>query len=505
MKVRLLLSGVAIAALTACGGGGGGGSPAPVAITPAPVVASSTPTPAPTVSVLISKAKTTVGAPVTVSWTSTNATSCVGLDGMSGVKALNNQEQITPAAGGQYTYTVSCDGDGGTVKQSVALVVPIPVATNSYANWKEIGVSATTFPQESYINAGATNGPMAYGWADFFHTGSRDLFTAHTNFYAALWDNTIPTADKYTTITNNQKYYSDFQFWHLNNDGTYTKLWQQKGCKAPRKALVADFNGDGYADVFVACHDVDAEAGLTTMRGEYAFMVLSDGKGGFTSSAVANTLGFYHGAAAADFNNDGYPDIVLSNVLLINNKDGTFTPASSGISNAILPGQEPQYYSFEALDVDGDGKMDVIAGGDEQMSYGNPLDITTAIYYGDGTGHFNRYAKIPKVAGRGLVLDFTVVTNNGVKSLYVGRTSGPDSGLTGSQCYSGTYCANTLQWVNLATMESTVILDLITPPQTWNDRTNFPMWWIPVKSGNVNGVGTFNTFAGDNLIHFITH
>jgi hypothetical protein len=379
------------------------------------------------------------------------------------------------------------------------------VTTKSYANWKEIGRAATVFPIESYINAGATNGPMAYGWADFFHTGARNLFTAHTRFYDAIRDPAISLADRYEAITNNQKYYSDFQFWHLNNDGTYTKLWEQKGCKAPRKALIADFNGDGYPDVFVACHDVDSETGIIS-KGEYSFIVLSDGKGGYKSSPLANTYGYYHGAAVADFNNDGYPDIFLgNNLLLINNKDGTFTSTGPVISSAILPGQQPQYYSYESVDVDSDGNADLIAGGDEQQSNGNPLGITTAIFYGDGTGHFNRYTKIPAVAGRGLVMDFTVVTNNTTKSLYVARTSGYDSGLTGSQCYSGSYCSNTLQVINLATLESTVILDLLTPTSTWNDKSNFPFWWIQATINNINGVGVFNAFQGDNLVHFITH
>ncbi len=101
---------------------------------------------APTVSVLLSKPKTTVGSPVTLSWSSTNATSCVGMDGLSGTKAINNSEVITPSKGGQFTYTVSCDGADGTVKQSVALVVPMPVFKTSYENKNNIDFAYTAIP-----------------------------------------------------------------------------------------------------------------------------------------------------------------------------------------------------------------------------------------------------------------------------------------------------------------------------------------------------------------------
>jgi hypothetical protein len=374
------------------------------------------------------------------------------------------------------------------------------VSSSSYRNWKEIGLTATVFPQESYIGGGQ-KAPTAYGFADFFQTGTRDLFTANIRYLGANGN----VAASYETITNDPQYHSDFQFWHLNTNGTYSKKWEQKGCKSPRKALVADFNGDGYPDVFIACHDIASETGMTS-KGEYSYIVLSDGRGGFNATPVPNTLGYYHGATAADFNGDGYPDIFLSNsLLLINNKNGTFTPTSQAISAAIFPEQQAQYYSYESVDIDDDGNIDLIAGGDEQKTNGNPLNITTAIFFGDGTGHFNRYIKIPTVPGRGLVMDFTVVSNNGAKSLYIARTSSYDSGLTGPQCYNGSYCTNTLQFVNLSTMQSVVILDLLTPPQTWNDNANWMPWWLPIVRNGVNGVGSYYGFSGDNLTHFISH
>jgi len=498
---KLVLVSLVAAMLVACGGGGGGTTPA------TPSVA------APIINITVSAAKARVGESVTLSWTSTNATSCTGLDSTTaGVKATSGTETIKPTAGGQYTYTISCDGAGGTVKQSVGLVVPIPVSTSSYKNWKEIGMTATVFPAESYRDIAGIPGPFAYGWADFFQTGKRELFTAHDRYTDAIKDTSIPRSQLYTTIHNDPRYHSDLTIWHLNDDGTWTKRWEQKGCVKPRKALIADFNGDRIPDIFLACHDINSEDGIPTY-GEYSYIVLSDGKGGFNASPVAGTLGYNHGGSAADFNKDGYPDLYLSGThLLLNNKDGTFTSVDHGISRSIFPDWEGEYFSVEAMDVDGDGNFDLLCGGDEGATFNppgtprvtNPFQIETAIFYGDGTGHFDTFTKLPGVAKRALVEDFTMVTNNGVKSLYIGRTSSYDSGLIGPQCFNGSYCTNTLQVVNLVTLASTVILDLVTPPNTWSDKTNWSHWWIPTTQNGVNGVGTFETVSGDNFIHFIT-
>ena len=482
---------VTAAMVAACGGGGGGGDGGGAATAPA----------APTVAVSLAQSKVSVGTPVTLTWSSTDATSCTGMDAMpAGAKPTSGSETITPTAGGQYTYTISCVGAGGTARQSAALVVPIPAAKTSYANWKEIGSTRTEFPAESYIGMGQ-KAPTAYAWADFFQTGERVLFTANIRY---LGNNGTAAAD-YATITRDPQYHSDFQFWRLNSDKTYTKLWDRKGCKHPRKAIVTDFNMDGVPDLFVACHDIAGELGVVT-AGESSVIVMSDGHGEFNITDVPGTTGFYHGAAAADINSDGYPDIALAlGTFLINNKNGTFTlsgPGDHRISQAIIPNWPSNYYSIEAVDLNNDGKIDLIAGGDE-TKINSTSNIGTIILYGDGNGYFNSAKALPSVAQRGIVMDFTVVTNNGVKGVYIGRTSDETSGLPNGS--AGTYATNTLQWINLTTLESTVMIDLQTPALTWNTKFNWVPWWIPVTNNGVNGVATYYTFANDELIKFVSH
>ena len=76
---------------------------------------------------------------------------------------------------------------------------------------------------------------------------------------------------------------------------------QINGCIHPRKAIVADFNGDGRPDIFVACHGYDA----TPFPGEANKVVLSQPNGTYVTSNASADVGFHHGAAAADLNGDG--------------------------------------------------------------------------------------------------------------------------------------------------------------------------------------------------------
>lgn len=98
--------------LSACGGGGGGGGGAS-----APVAAS------PTVTISTDTSQLVIGGNVTVSWSSTNASSCNASGSWSGSKTTSGSEEITPDSEGGITFSLNCTGAGGSRSASATVEV----------------------------------------------------------------------------------------------------------------------------------------------------------------------------------------------------------------------------------------------------------------------------------------------------------------------------------------------------------------------------------------------
>jgi hypothetical protein len=79
--------------------------------------------PPPTVAVAVSPTSITVGQSATLTWSSTNATSCTGSGAWSGSQATGGSLSETPSAAGTLSYTLSCTGAGGSASKTAALTV----------------------------------------------------------------------------------------------------------------------------------------------------------------------------------------------------------------------------------------------------------------------------------------------------------------------------------------------------------------------------------------------
>ncbi len=87
-------------------------------------------TPAPTVTFSASPTSVAVGGSSTLSWTTTNASSCTASGAWSGSRSVPNGSQSVGPLSAAATYNLSCTGQGGTTNRSVTVsMLPAPTVT----------------------------------------------------------------------------------------------------------------------------------------------------------------------------------------------------------------------------------------------------------------------------------------------------------------------------------------------------------------------------------------
>ncbi len=160
--------------------------------------------------------------------------------------------------------------------------------------------------------------------------------------------------------------------YHNNGDGTFAEVAAKVGLARPGKALglaIADYDRDGHIDLFVA-NDSMVE-----------FLYHNKGNGTFEEVGLPSEVAVdidgrtYAGMGVdfSDYNNDGWPDIVVTDLanqrypLYQNNGDGSFTYMSTalGISKMTLAHSG---WGIRFLDYDNDGWKDLL------IAQGHDLD-----------------------------------------------------------------------------------------------------------------------------------
>jgi hypothetical protein len=166
--------------------------------------------------------------------------------------------------------------------------------------------------------------------------------------------------------------------FRLENDETPAKNAPET---MPGGVAVFDYNGDGRPDIFFT--NGANIATLKKDSPKYRNRLFrNDGNGVFTDVTDAAGLagsGYDMGVAVADYDNDGYPDIFVAGLhhstLYHNNGNGTFTDVTvkSGL-DASLNRPDPEYGPFWAItaawvDVNNDGLLDLFVVNYMQWSY----------------------------------------------------------------------------------------------------------------------------------------
>jgi hypothetical protein len=166
-----------------------------------------------------------------------------------------------------------------------------------------------------------------------------------------------------------------------NGDGTFkTPVLSDSACDNGALA-VGDFNNDGLPDV----------AAIDYVGAKVCIM-LGNGKGAFqpgTLLSIGPGTVFGTSPVVADFNGDGNLDLALAQgngnnkiSVLLGNGDGTMQPVVQYASGF----RYPETSALGVADFNGDGKLDLVVGGDG-----------LAILLGDGDGTFQRAIPIPTV------------------------------------------------------------------------------------------------------------
>jgi len=167
------------------------------------------------------------------------------------------------------------------------------------------------------------------------------------------------------------------------------------GQSLARQNLVADFNGDGKLDIFVADHGLGQHAGF---KDSY-FLSQPGGKlleSSETHLSHPKLVIFDHGAATGDIDGDGDMDVVMAH----GDHGGTIHCYYNNGTGKMKLSKCASIYAFsiELADMDGDGDLDLIHHNNDK---GNKYNTTwhgnrTGIRYNNGKGRFNgKSVKLP--------------------------------------------------------------------------------------------------------------
>lgn len=166
--------------------------------------------------------------------------------------------------------------------------------------------------------------------------------------------------------------------YHNNGDGTFSEVSQKVGLGKQGKGLgiaIADYDRDGHIDLFVA-NDSMVEF-LYHNRGDGTFEEV-----GLTSAVAVDVDGRTYAGMGVDFgdyNNDGWPDLVVTDLanqryaLYQNNGDGSFTYASNTTGIGAMT-MAHSGWGVRFFDYDNDGWKDLL------VAQGHDLDTIELNY-----------------------------------------------------------------------------------------------------------------------------
>ena len=182
-----------------------------------------------------------------------------------------------------------------------------------------------------------------YFYYDFNKDGKKDVWTYN---FKSPWP-------------SNQKGISVFSEYIKNNSSLNVEI----SLSSVRKAVISDLNNDGYKEIIMFSQGYDAPPFPGDSIGIF---YPKDNKYEYLSQDI----GFFHGGAVGDINNDGLSDIVTfglphdkNNIptIYLNKGNGKFSKSNLNHTNFPLDGRGG-YPTIELYDIDNNGFLDMVLG-----------------------------------------------------------------------------------------------------------------------------------------------
>lgn len=317
----------------------------------------------------------------------------------------------TEAAVGDTSWSLGCvaadyDNDGYT-----DLYV-----TNFGANKLYQNLGGRSFAD---VTTAAGVGDPGYGtggtFGDFDRDGDVDLYVSNYIDFSLDYESTVPCVWKTVDIMCGPRGMLPQKdvFYSNNGDGTFTDATAAVGMAGKEfygyGAVFADFNEDGWPDVFIADD-------MTPNQ-----MYVNQGDGTFAEEGLIASVGFNGdgaeqgcmGVGIGDYDNDGHLDIFITNfegehnTLYRNEGDGFFLDVSF-VSRIAASGGPQVGWGAALFDFDNDGDKDIFAANGHTYPQAD-LPHTNASYaqpnflyenLGDGT-----FADVSVKSGPGLAIE----------------------------------------------------------------------------------------------------
>ena len=344
---------------------------------------------------------------------------------------------------------------------------PIIPQASSYVN--KITAATVLGPQTMPPEVTESN---TVAFADFFQDGTYSMVT-----HSLEYNYSAANANEFGHI----KFYKNVNGVWVDN--TSKLLTNTVGCLHPRKAIVADFNGDGKPDVFFACHGLD----VAPYPGEHPHVLMSQPDGTYANITLPEIC-YCHSASAADATGHGFADILVTDNMISHtpffytNHNGALIKDTSRFGQILsqpndgsvgYPGVSygsPAIYTAELIDFYGTGRYDAfLAGTAPDNVWGN---WAPSIFKNDGSGIYTQANSVKLPYDKYYESTLDIVFENGIVYL----TSVHENNGQGS-----TYGFSNIAKIDLSKMNYT---------QIYSNNTNFANghgwlnWIIPYK-GNI--------------------